>query len=551
MIGMDDKIQDEDLAKADIRDHERRLSERAPWESTWRAIDERFPDAAGGFNQMSPGAIRGQQNFDVTHVNSNERFAAAGVAITTPQERDYIKPRFSAELMKIREVKLWCEQAGSRLYDIRYAARAGFGISVNEDWDQLGRYGTSAVWTDRKEDGTSLFYRAIHLSEITIDVDEANLVDTVDRKYTRTARQLEAFFGRDGLTPKMLEALGTPGKEHTEFEILHVVCPNRSWDRDKFDWRAFPIASRYLAVGEKLYLRRKGYHTMPISVSRHLTSPGEKYGRSPGIKMLPTINGLNAMKHTALRAGHKATDPALLFYNEDNITRLASKPGGMNPGLVNEAGNPLVARMPGGENGIPYALEMMQAEQQDIKTAFLEEFYKILTDPNSRMTTTEVLEVMSKQGILVRPYASRYETEKQNPQSQRELDLALRWGQLPPFPPEVLEAGAWPVIDYDNMLAAMAKAESTGKGLRFLELLAPIAQSKPDVYDWVDEDEMVPGLADNIGVPASWVRDKKGVAAIRANRAEQQQDAVDTEQLAQGAGAFLDVAKANQISQAA
>lgn len=548
-----DAIQDDELAKCDIRDHERRLEERRPWETTWREVDERFPDGAGGFNQGSPGAIRGQRNYDTTHVTALERFAAAGVAITTPEEKDYIKPRFSDELMKIREVALWCETAGARLYQIRHAARTGFGTAVNEDWGQLGRYGTSLMWTDKRDDYGGMFYRCLHLSECTIDTDFAGLVDTVDRKFTRTAGQIEAFYGgREALTPKMNKALDD-NKPHTEFELLHVVTPNRSWDSDKWDFRRFPISSRTLAVDEKLYIRRKGFHTSPISAARHLTTPGEKYGRSPAIKTMPAINGLNAMKLDLLRAGKKAVDPALLFNNENNITRLATKAGGLNPGLVDENGRAMVVRMPGGENGIPYTIEMMASDQQDIKTAFLEDFYKILTDPNSRMTTTEVLEVMSKQGILVRPYASRYATEQQHPMSQHELDCAIRWDPgFPPFPPEVIEEGAWPIVDYDNMLAAMARAESTAKTLRFIEALTPIAQIDDGaVYDYLDTDVMVPGLANEIGVKPSYVRDPKQVAAIRAARAEQQQVAASIEAVQGAASAYQDIAKGNQISEGA
>lgn len=545
-----DKIQDEDLAKADVRDHERRSSERALFESTWREIDDRFPDSAGGFNSMTPGGIRGQANFDVTHITACERFAAAGVAITTPAERDYIKPRFAdPELMKERSVKLWCENAGARLYGIRYSWRSGFGVAANEDWDQLGRYGTSPFWTDVWPDGSGLFYRCIHLSECTIDVDFAGMVDTVDRKRTMTVRQLQQQFGYEALTPKMKKEVDAD-RLNVEFECLQVVAPNTKQDKDKLDFRRFPIASRYLALDEKIYLRRRGYHTSPISVSRHMTSAGEKYGRSPGIKMLPTIGGVNAMKHTTLRAGHKAVDPALLFSNEDYVTALSTRPGGLNPGMMDEAGRAKVGRMPGGENGIPYALDMIAAEQADIKSAFLEEFYKILTDPNSRMTTTEVLEVMSKQGVLVRPYASRYETEKQNPVSQRELDAAIRAGQLPDFPEEVKEAGAWPVIDYDNMLAAMARAESTGKTLRFIEALTPIAQIDGGaVYDYLDTDAMVPGLADEIGVKPSYIRDPKQVAAIRTTRAEQKQQAASIEAVQGAADAYKSIAQGNAVSE--
>jgi hypothetical protein len=203
--------------------------------------------------------------------------------------------------------------------------------------------------------------------------------------------------------------------------------------------------------------------------------------------------------------------------------------------------------MPGGEQGIPYATEMIQDERSEIKTAFLEEFYKILTDPNSRMTTTEVLEVMSKQGILVRPYASRYETEKQYPVSQRELDCAIRWKQLPPFPPAVLEAGAWPRIDYDNMLAAMARAEATSKGLRFIESLTPLAQIDQGIYDYLDTDVMVPALANDIGVDASWIRDTQEVQARRAARAQQQAIPDQAAALNQGSQAYLNLTKANQL----
>jgi hypothetical protein len=245
-------------------------------------------------------------------------------------------------------------------------------------------------------------------------------------------------------------------------------------------------------------------------------------------------------------------DPALLFNNEDGITRLATKPGGMNPGLVDDMGRAKVARMPGGENGLPITLEMMEGERRELRTAFLEEFYKILTDPNSRMTTTEVLEVMSKQGILVRPYASRYETEKQNPVSQRELDLAIRWGQLEDFPAEVREAGAWPIVDYDNMLAAMARAESTSKTLRFVEAITPIAQVDGGaIFDYLDTDAMVPGIAEEIGVKPSYIRDPKDVAKIRQARAEEKQQAQTVEQLQGAADAYQKMAKGNQLSEAA
>lgn len=547
-----DALQDDELAKADIALQEQLAKDRGPWESTWRQIDDRFPDGAGGFSAASPGLIRGERNFDATHITALERFAAAGVAITTPEEKQYIRPRFAdPDLQKLRSVQLWCQRAGQRLYDIRHAARTGFSVAANEDWDQLGRYGTSPMWTDVQPGAVGMFYRTLHLSTCWIDTDFAGLVDTVVRKLCMPVRHFDKMFGRENLTPKMIKALEDQ-KPQTEFEVLHFVMPNTSWDRERLDWRRMPIASRYLAVDEKLYLRRGGYSSMPISVSRHTTSPGEKYGRSPAIKMLPSINGVNAMRHTTLRAGHKAVDPALLFADDAGVSKLVTRPGGLNPGMVDDNGRPLVSRMPGGEGALPYAMQDIEQERGVIRTAFLEEFYKILTDPADRMTTTQVLETMAKQGILVRPFAGRYALEKQQPMSNRDLDLAMQYKQIDPFPPEVIEAGAWPMVDYENPLASMARAEETSKTLRFLEAITPLANIDDGaVLDYIDSDEAVPGMAGEIGVKPSYIRSKEQVAAIRKKRAEDRQQAQSIEQLQGAADAYQKIAKGNQISEAA
>lgn len=546
---MIDRIQDEALAKVDCQDQLRLESERSPWEQAWCEIDERFPSGAGGFNKITPGTIRGHRNYDSTHITALERFAAAGVAITTPEEQDYIRPRFlDEELMKLPEVQLWTERAGRRLYAIRHAAHTGFGISVNEDWDQLGRYGTSAVWQEATQ--TGIIYRTLHLSETWIDVDFAGRVNRVHRKFERSAAQLAELFGEEALTQKMRDALKPVGGDpNRKFEILHVVAPNTKWDRERLDFNRFPIVSRYLAMDEKVYLRRRGFFTMPISVSRHMTSAGEIYGRSPAFKVMPNIQGVNAMKLTTLRAAHKAVDPALLFYDDNGATSLSSRPGGMNPGFVDEAGRAMVARMPGGENGIPFALEMIQDEQSTVRTAFLEEFYATLTDPNSRMTTTEVLERIAKQGVLVRPFASRYATEKQHPMTQRDLDLALRAEQIDPFPDVVKEAGAWPVIDYENPLAQMARAESVQKDLRGIEALVPLVNFDPSVVDLIDTDVMARNTLMDIGVRPSSIRSPEDIAARRAQRAETEQAAVDSQLLASSAGAAKDFAQAGAISE--
>jgi hypothetical protein len=556
---MDAKLQDDELVKAHLKNHDRLASLRAPWESVWQEIDERVnPLGAGGFQATSMARtsaaagtvkVRGQSNFDVTAVESLDRFTAAMAGICIPRNTQYIRLKFAdRDLDKLPAVRRWCEAAADRLHAIRYAPHAGFEVQAQEDFRQLGSYGTGAFWTGERK-GLGLFYRALHLSECYIDEDFAGRIDTVHRRYRRTARQCEQEFGRPALTPKMREALDKQ-KLDDEFELLHIVCPNGDLQPDAMDRRAMPIDSVTIAVDEKAILRRSGFHSMPISVSRHVTGPADIYGRSPALKVLPTIKGVNTMAQTNLRAGHKMVDPALAFFDDDGITSLVTRPGGANAGLVNDRGQLLVQALPSASN-LPVGLEMVEAERAVIRTAFLEDFFRILTNPADRMTATQVLEMVAKQGVLVAPYAGRYETEKQNPVTQRDLDLAMRAGQVEPFPEEVLEAGAYPQIGYENPLSRMARAEEAAGLTRLIETLAPMANVDPGVFDVIDVDKAAPGVADVLGVRPSWIRTPDEIAERRRARSDQAAAAQGVEELATAASAFKDLAAANAQAAAA
>lgn len=545
------QLQDEDLVKAIMARQGRLESARSPWESVWRDIDERVnPIGGGGFSHKSPASMRGTYNFDATAIEGLDRFTAAIAGITIPRNQQYIGLRFAdKDLDKIPAVRQWCERAGDRLYAIRYAAHAGFETQAHEDIRQKGSYGT-APFAIGEIKGVGLYYKSIHLSECYIEEDFRGRVDTVHRKYKQTVRQLRQDYGEEYLSPKMREKI-SQGKIDEEFEILCVVRPNSDRQDGALDFRGMPIESIHVALDEKCVMRRRGFNSMPIPVSRHVTGSGDVYGRSPAMKVLGTIMGANEMARTILRAGHKAVDPALAFYSDDGISSIITKPGGLNPGLMDDQGRMMIGKLPGGDGQIPVGLELLEGERGVIRTAFLEEVFKVLTDPGDRWTATQVLEMVAKQGILVAPFAGRYETEKAGPTVDRELDLALRAGQLEEMPPEVREAGAWPRAEFDNPLAKMARAQEAAGLMRLIETLSPMAQSDPAVFDIIDTDKAAAGVADVLNVRPSWIRGAEDIAALRKGRSEAQAAQQGVEQLATAAGAFKDLAAGNAQAAAA
>jgi hypothetical protein len=136
-----------------------------------------------------------------------------------------------------------------------------------------------------------------------------------------TARQVFQKWGKE--TPKEIqEKLET--KPDDEYEIVHCVYPRSDRDMKRIDYKGMAYESVYLCKDTKTILSEGGYETMPYIVSRYVTLPGENYGRSPAMDVLPAIKTLNEEKKTILKQGHRIVDPVLLAYDDgvlDSETR--------------------------------------------------------------------------------------------------------------------------------------------------------------------------------------------------------------------------------------
>lgn len=542
-----EQLQDEDLVKADLLRQQDMESERAPWENTYRDI-ERYvdPTAGGGFSGSSPGALRGQDLFDSTALRGLGRFAAALGAVTTPKnERWHGLTVLDKDLAKLPEVKRWLQTATDRLFDCRYAMHIGASVQFGRDRRALGGYGTGALLVDDWK-GRGLFYKALHISQVFISEDFRGRVDTVHRKYEMTARQAKQEFGEEALPPKIRKALEQERTSGEKFQFLHVIRPNELMEVERFDWRGKPIASRYIAVDEKRIVRRGGYHSMPIAVSRNVTSPGETYGRSPAMEVLGTIKALNQMVKTIIRAAHKKTDPALAFYDDGDISKLVTKPGGLNAGLVDERGNLLVSEIPSGEPG--FGMEFLESERQDVRSSFLEDFFKLLVDDKVQRSATAVLEMAQQKGILIGDFADAYESEKLGVVGVREIDILMRAGQVPPMPPVMEEANAAPLLYMTNPLAKMARAGEAAAFARWVEMGVQAASAgRPDALDRVNFDDGMVNTAEVLGVrPSSIVSDDE-LAELRRARAEKEAETAAIDVVPKAASAALDLARANEI----
>jgi hypothetical protein len=511
-----------------IRRYEKLEAERGAWESHWTEIADRvLPRYSDTFfkptSEQTKGEKRTEKMLDSTAGLALERFAAAMESMLTPRTQKWHRvvpsdPSLAAD----RDVKLWFESATNVLFRYRYATKANYASQQHEVYMGLGAFGTGIMFVDFHDKG-GLRYQATNIKEILFELNHQGIVDTTYRKYSLSARQMEQRVTEerwDSIPDGVKSVLKTdPDKR---FDIIHCIRPRAEVDPQRLDARGKPFVSFYVAVLGAHILSEGGFDTFPYQISRYVTGPGEKYGRSPAMFVLPSIKVLNEQKKTLLTQGHRAVAPVLLSHDDGILDTFSMAPGSMNPGGVTAEGRPLVHALPVGN--LAAGQDLMDMERQVINDGFLVSLFQILVDTPT-MTATEVLERAREKGALLSPTMGRQQSEALGPMIEREIDVLLKQGLLPPMPELLIEAQGEFEIEYDSPLSRSQRAEEASGWLRTLEAAIAYANTTQDlsVLDQFNSDVIYQNLAEINAVPPSWMRGEKEIQELRAARAEQQQ----------------------------
>ena len=480
-------------------------------------------------SNTAPGTKKTDHQVDATGMMALSRFGAICDSLLTP--RNQMWHSIEAEddyVMKDRATRLWFEDTTRRLFKLRYSATANYASQNQSIYKSLGAFGTGGLFIDRLYDprGTKGFrYRAMPLGEIYIKENHQGLVDGFIRHFQLTARQAEQRW--PGKLPAQLIVALDKNSEQL-FNFLHRVCPRTdNYDPGAYDARSKPFKSQYIALEGRCMMPNPdsgalegGYNSFPAAISRYEQAPGEVYGQSPAMQVLPALKTLNAEKTVFLKQGHRAGDPTLLVHDDSIVPTI--RPGSFVPGGVNADGRPLVIPLQGGN--IQITKEMMQEERQLINDAFLVSLFQILTE-SPQMTATEVIERINEKGILLAPTVGRQMSEYLGPKIHRELDLASDMGLLLPMPPRLQEANGSYQVKYTSPLA---KAMRAGDASGFMRLVSELKEifavtQDPSLFDPISFDRATPDLADIHSVPPEWMASDEEIGGIRQNRAKQQQ----------------------------
>jgi hypothetical protein len=527
--------------------HARMVQQREHFEQVWEEIAERAAPRKAEFKrrhttQVTKGKQRTEKIFDATPTLALDRFASAFHSLVTPRNQEWHKLKVvDEELREDMEVQRYLDEVNRRLFAARYAAN--FDNQVHECYFDAGAFGNMGLYVSERP-GRGLFYRNVPVDQLFFMENEFGVVDMVHRYWWMTARQAMQKWG-DKCPPNIRTA--AENKPDQEFPFLHCVKPRTDVDVRRTDYRGMDFASYFIAVDSRTIMEEGGFRTFPYCVGRYTVTPGEVYGRSPLMTVLPDVKMLNEMNRTTIQAAQLAVLPPLLAHRDGILDAIRLTPAAINYGGVDEQGRQMIQPMQFGEN-LPISLEMMEQKRQVVNDALWNTLFQILVD-NPSMTATEAMLRAQEKGALLAPTASRTESEFLNPMITRELQILEDAGQLPPKPEKLMQAG-YLEVEYTSPLERARRAEEGVAILRSVEQLAPLAQTLgPQAYKRINVDEAAKVIFDVNGVPAKVLYSDEEMAAIDSEMAAQAQMEQVLQAAPVAASAAKDLAQASALAQ--
>lgn len=508
--------------------------DRAKWAQVWRMCAEYVLPRLDPEEQKS-------WVFDATAPLSLQKFAAAMEAWLIPRTQKWHSfVTGLAWLDQIPDVSRYMGVVRDIVFAARYAPEANFANQMTVGMLSLGALGTAVIFIDDRL-GSGLRYQCIPLQEVYLAQDAAGRVDTVFRCYKLTARQAFQEFG-DELPDEIRRAAENAGQMEVEYEFLHGVFPRKDFNPGRADGRNMPFASIHLAKAVRKVVRESGYRVMPYAVSRYTLAPGEVYGRSPAMEVMPEIRQLNEMKKTVLRAGQRVVDPPLLATEDDILRGFSLKSGALNWGGLDSEGRPRVVPLQLGGN-LPIGLELIEHSRKVINEAFHNNLFQILVETPEK-TATEVIERAQEKAQLLAPVMGRQQSELLRVIIERELDILTAAGAIPPVPDELAQYGAEVHPRYETSMAQALDSRESTTILNAAQGIGALAQFDPSVVDLVNVPEAGRRVWEGLGATSAVLRTPEEVAALQQERAEKEQQAMMMQQAQAALGGIESLANA-------
>lgn len=537
------------------------LTERTDWMPDWMQVTEYVDPARGRFDAAAAGTKKPKRSRSKI-INSTAtrcvRVAAAGMSshMTSKARPWFHLTTPDPAIGQLQHVKVWLDEVTEIIRET--LAKSNFYKAMPVMYTEDMSYGVAAMLALPHDEEVVRFH-PLTIGSYAISLDASGKVDSLWRCYKRTARQLVETYGVDDeesgarkpdpskLPDEVARAYRTsPDKEFT-VESLFEPNPDAAPGLGAMGVQA-PSLRPWREVtwlsGKKDdkhgVLRIGGHYEAPFVCIRFNPVGDDVYSTAPGVDTLGDIKQLQYLEGQKLKLIDLLAEPPLSV--PDTMRNLGAS---LSPRARNF--------LPQTQHGIevkptytpdPIAIQYITAEIREVEARIEDAFFynlflllDSLGDQTGR-TAFEIAERKDEKATVLGPTLEIVTDEGLDPTVIRTYRLLERAGRIP-MPPQEL-AGVPLKIEYTSILAQAMKASGVVGIERTATFVANMAQFDPGALDNFDADAAIAEYNDRTGGPARIIRSEDDVAAIRADRAQQQR----MQQMAEMAPAIRDGAQA-------
>lgn len=412
--------------------------QRSNWHNLWEeCYDFALPQRGGFTFDLTEGRARTNNVFDGTAMDAADQLAASLLGNLTPIWSQWfgLKPGPDLTPSEADALSPILEKAAKTIQ--AHFDRSNFAVEIHQCYLDLVVGGTASLSFEEAEIGefSAFKFNAIPLKNIVLEEGASGYLDGSFRQLSLTLDQLTARYPYAEIPARILK--NAAADPQSKIKILECVLPNNL----TFEYVALLIDQG----NDPVILDTGKFENAPIINFRWLKSPGEIYGRSPVMKVLPDIKTANKVVELILKNASiavtgiwQADDDGVL-----NPSNIELTPGSIIPKATGSKGlQPL--EMPGRFDVSQLILESLQSR---IRHAMLTDKLGPLT--GARMTATEVIERSAEVSLLLGATYGRLQTELLTPLIKRAFGILVRRGEVP----DIALDGRLVSVDYRSPLA--------------------------------------------------------------------------------------------------
>ena len=495
--------------KTYLRQYDELRRQRESWLPVWKDLCAYLAPTRGFFDGDEPN--KGRRVDHKTLLDSSSGLAveilSAGMmsGLTSPARSWFdlsLSPREAAALNGagawLGEVKKNVENvfAKSNLYSVLH----GF-------YQEIAVFGTAAFLVEEDPQKT-VRCRLFTAGEYCLGTDGEGKINQFARAFFMSARQIADTFGEEVLPEQLRGELVREAQTH--HKIIHLIIPNKNFDRTKADNLHWAYKSVYLLEDGTL-LRESGYREFPVIAARwEVKNNTDIYGRSPAWKCLGDIKMLQKMQKTKLVALDKSTNPPMMVSSnvQGEVNLL---PGGITRynGTTDAAVKPAYQVQP----DLKALDEAIASVREVIRAQFFADVFVQLSAQNyTRMTAAEVAERHQEKMLVLGPVLERLKNELLDPLIERVLHILARQGRLPKAPHAL--RGLDVSVSYISTIAQAQKATGLGALLQGLNYAGELAKTCPQVLERVDYERALEEGWEIVGAPKGILKEKPSLSQV-------------------------------------